>query len=89
MSLDEYRELQERAKQDQKMVLDAVEESTLALGGVQKAPVRKRKRRKNTAYAKAFKKVQSKYKLKSGKWKKGGFGRAVREAHKIAKRSRK
>ena len=45
----------------------------------------KPKRRKNTAYARAFKKVQSKYKLKSGKWKKGGFGRAVREAHKLAK----
>ena len=41
------------------------------------------------AYAKAFKKVQSKYKLKSGKWKKGGFKRAVKEAHKLAKRARK
>ena len=46
----------------------------------------KRRRRKNTAYARAFKKVQSKYKLKSGKWKKGGFGRAVREAHRLARK---
>ena len=45
----------------------------------------KRKRRKNTAYARAFKKVQSKYKKANGQWKKGGFGRAVREAHRLAK----
>jgi len=46
----------------------------------------KRKRRKNTAYSKAFKKVQSKYKKANGQWKKGGFGRAVKEAHKLAKK---
>ena len=46
----------------------------------------KRRRRKNTAYAKAFKKVQSKYKKANGQWKKGGFGRAVREAHKLARK---
>ena len=32
----------------------------------------------------AFKKVAPRYKLKSGKWKAGGFKRAVKEAHKIA-----
>jgi hypothetical protein len=47
------------------------------------------KRRSTTAYQraykKAFKQVAPKYKLKNGKWKKDGFKRAVKEAHKIAK----
>ncbi len=44
----------------------------------------KPKRRKNTAYARAFKKVQSKYKKVNGQWKKGGFKQAVKAAHKMA-----
>ena len=47
---------------------------------------KKRKTKKQRNYSKAFKKVQSKYKLKSGKWKKDGFKRAVKEAHKLAKK---
>ena len=35
-------------------------------------------------YKAAFKKVSKKYKLKSGKWAKNGFKKAVREAHRIA-----
>jgi hypothetical protein len=38
----------------------------------------------NRRYKAAFKKVAPRYKLKSGKWKAGGFRRAVKEAHKIA-----
>jgi hypothetical protein len=49
-------------------------------------------KRKASAYAKkygkAFKKVASKYKTKAGKWKKDGFKRAQKEAHKLAKRMR-
>tara|TARA_Y100001937_G_scaffold41832_1_gene59337 strand:+ start:146 stop:520 length:375 start_codon:yes stop_codon:yes gene_type:complete len=59
---------------------------------LQGKPKKARKRVKSAAqraYAKAFKKVQGKYKLKSGKWKKDGFKRAVKEAHKLAKRARK
>lgn len=37
-------------------------------------------------YKKSFKNVQKRFKLKSGKWKKGGFRAAVRAAHKEAKR---
>jgi len=37
-------------------------------------------------YKKAFKSVSKRFKLKSGKWKKGGFKAAVRAAHKEAKR---
>ena len=35
-------------------------------------------------YKKAFKEVAPKYKLKNGKWKKGGFKAAVKAAHKKA-----
>ncbi len=38
----------------------------------------------NRKYKAAFKKVAPRYKLKSGKWKAGGFKRAVKEAHRIA-----
>ena len=49
----------------------------------------KRKTAYQRRYKAAFKKVSSRYKLKSGRWKKGGFRSAVREAHKIAKRGGK
>lgn len=49
----------------------------------------KRKTAYQRRYKAAFKKIQKRYKLKSGKWKKGGFRSAVREAHKMAKRGRK
>ena len=39
-------------------------------------------------YGKAFKKVQSKYKTKAGKWKKDGFKRAQKAAHAMARRMR-
>ncbi len=38
----------------------------------------------NRKYKAAFRKISPRYKLKSGKWKKGGFKRAVKEAHRIA-----
>ena len=38
----------------------------------------------NRKYKTAFKKVAPRYKLKSGKWKAGGFKRAVKEAHRVA-----
>jgi hypothetical protein len=53
--------------------------------------IKKKKRMKsayNSKYAKAFKKVASKYKKKSGGWKKDGFKRAQKEAHAMAKRMR-
>ena len=43
----------------------------------------------NRKYKAAFKKVAPRYKLKSGKWKAGGFKRAVKEAHKMAGGKRK
>ena len=47
-------------------------------------------RKKSTAYQRRykanFKKIANRYKLKSGKWKKGGFKAAVRLAHKMSKK---
>lgn len=42
----------------------------------------------NKKYKKAFAKVKKKYQKKNGGWKKDGFKRAVKEAHKLAKRMR-
>ena len=39
----------------------------------------------NKAYSRAFRDVQKIYKTKSGSWKKDGYKRAVRAAHKLAK----
>ena len=48
--------------------------------------IKKRSTAYSRKYKKAFKKIAPKYKLKSGKWKKGGFKRAVKAAHKEARR---
>ena len=49
-------------------------------------PSRKKKPKSKyrKAYEKAFKECQKKHMTKGGKWKKGGFTRCVREAHKMA-----
>lgn len=50
----------------------------------------KENKKKKTAYQKRyeknFKKIENEYKLKSGKWKKNGFRRAVKEAHRLSKK---
>ncbi len=55
-------------------------------------PPSPKKKRKTSAYSKkygaAFKKVQGRFKKKSGGWMKDGFKRAQKEAHKIAKRKK-
>ena len=71
----------------------AKELSERACHPVVKAGTRKAKgvvKRKATAYQKrygaAFRKIASKYKPKPGKWKKDGFKRAQRAAHRMAKK---
>ncbi len=53
-------------------------------------PARPGKKKRASAYSRkykaAFKKTAPKYKLKSGKWKKGGFKAAVKAAHKAVKK---
>ena len=63
--------------------------SDMSLDPVQVQPEPKPKRRTSAyqrRYKAAFNKIAPKYKLKSGRWKKGGFRSAVREAHKMAKK---
>jgi len=45
---------------------------------------KKRKTARQVAYSKAFKRIAPKYKLKNGTWKKDGFKRCVKEAHRLA-----
>ena len=48
------------------------------------------KKRKMTAYQRRYKsnfrKIAPKYKKQNGEWKKGGFKRAVQEAHRMSKK---
>lgn len=66
--------------EDVQEVVEAVESG----GSPQQPPKKKRKTSRQVAYAKAFKRLAPKYKLKSGKWKKDGFKNCVRAAHKAA-----
>jgi len=68
----------------------AVVEAAMPLVAMAETKVKKVVKRKASAYskryAKAFKRIASKYKLKSGSWMKNGFARAQKEAHRIARR---
>jgi len=67
-----------------------VVEAAMPLVAMAETKVKKVVKRKASAYSKryaaAFKRVAKKYKKKSGSWMKGGFARAQKEAHRIAKR---
>ena len=68
----------------------AVEAATPALAAVEAVVVKKAKRKASQysiRYGRAFKKLASKYKLKSGAWKKNGFRLCAAEARKIARRA--
>jgi len=72
---------------------DAMVSEELVEGSVEAAPTKRvRKKRKSpykAAYSRHFSSVKSKYKTKAGKWKKDGFKRAVREAHRLTKKGMK
>lgn len=61
-----------------------VEGTTTGAVAAAKAPKKKKASAYNRKYKAAFKRVAPKYKLKNGKWRKGGFKAAVRAAHKAA-----
>jgi len=57
---------------------------------IQDKPKSKRKpNAHNRAYSREFKKCKSRHQKKNGGWKKGGFKRCVKEAHRRAKAARK
>jgi len=84
MSVEEYLRLIEAVNTTRTAVTEARQEAKEIVAGVKKV------KRKTSAYSRkykaAFKKIASKYKLKSGKWKKGGFKAAVKAAHKAVKK---
>jgi len=51
-----------------------------------KKKVKKKVSAHSRKYSAAFRKIKSKYMTKSGKWKKNGFKRAVKEAHRMARK---
>lgn len=70
------------------LVQGFVEGTTVGAVQAGKAPRSRKASAYSKAYKAAFKRVAPKYKLKSGKWKAGGFKRAVKEAHKLAGRKK-
>lgn len=67
-----------------------IEGTTTGAVDAGKAKGRKRKvSAYSRAYGRAFKRVAPKYKKKNGSWKKDGFKRAQKEAHKLAGKSKK
>lgn len=61
-----------------------VEGTTSGAVAAAKAPRGRKRSAYATAYKKAFKRQAMKYKKQNGQWKKDGFKRAVRAAHKEA-----
>lgn len=51
-----------------------------------KKTVKKARSAYSRRYKTAFNKIAPKYKLKSGKWRTGGFRKAVKEAHRMVKK---
>lgn len=66
------------------LVQGFVEGTTTGAVAAAKAPRSRKASAYSRKYKAAFKRVSPRYKLKSGKWKAGGFKRAVKEAHRIA-----
>ncbi len=77
---------------NQVLPTDAME-SEAALTAVNRDIATLKRKRQPSAYSKkyskAFDSVKGSYKLKSGKWKKDGFKRAVKAAHRLAKKGGK
>jgi hypothetical protein len=77
MSMEEYLAL-----------LGGVSMDSMPSGILEDAPMPKKK--KISAYTRRykanFKKIENDYKLKSGKWAKNGFKRAVKEAHRMSEK---
>lgn len=66
-----------------------IEGSTTGAVDAAKAPKKRKVSAYSKAYGRAFKRVSPQYKKKSGGWKKDGFKRAQKAAHKLAGKSKK
>jgi len=56
------------------------------IGDLVAQPIKRKVNSYNRKYARAFKKCKAKHMKKNGTWKKGGFKRCVKEAHRMAKK---
>ena len=84
MTMEEYLQLLNGLNSDA-MVMDPGTPNMMSPAATDK-PKRKRTTAYQRRYKKNFKKIANQYKLKSGKWKKGGFKAAVKLAHKMSKK---
>lgn len=66
-----------------------VEGTTTGAVAAAQAPKGRKASAYSRAYKKAFKRQAMKYKKKNGQWKKDGFKRAVKEAHRVARGGKK
>lgn len=99
MLLEELEAREERRELDARRRITAREPDEGSLGGLGDidsirrlldSPPAKKAKRKASAYskryAKNFKKCMDKHKKKNGQWKKGGYKRCVREAHRMSRK---
>ena len=56
------------------------------IGDIVAEPIKRKVNAYNRRYGRAFKKCKAKHMKKNGTWKKGGFKRCVKEAHRMAKK---
>ena len=82
MSVEEYLRLIEAVNATAGAVATVRSEAAEVIGDAK--AVKRKVSTYNRKYKAAFKKVSSRFKLKSGKWKKNGFRLAVKAAHKMA-----
>jgi len=78
LTLDEYEAL--------RSLIGSERESEGAMEEVAAAKPKRKPTAYNRAYSKAFKSIQSQYKLKSGSWAKNGFRNCCRAANKMCKK---
>ena len=71
---------------DPAVVQGFVQGTTVGAVEAAKAPKGKKISAYQRAYKAAFKRVSPKYKKKDGTWKKDGFKKAVKEAHRMARK---
>ena len=81
LTVDEYMALRQLISSERESEGSVLQENTAS-----KTPKKRRKSAYSRKYSTAFKKISTRYKNKNGTWKKDGFKRAVRAAHKEARR---
>ena len=82
MTVEEYLALLNAAQKTTEVVRATEEDAKEVVKEVKKA--KKKVSAYTRKYKAAFRRIEEDYKLKNGNWKKNGFKRAVKAAHKLA-----